>query len=237
MEADSRDAVFVELRRRGIRAIKVVAADGSKANGAVRVITRKRVVFAALGLGLAVGVTLALGAPGLRARFERIGRYAPGMEDKVLQLQLAAEEVTKTYERRLQATALGTLIDYEGLATNPASARYEQAIKAGNRELNAARQELRRRFRPLYDIFPPECVNERADAQRCYAEAMDRLDRLEAEFARAEKAYRLLIGHRGAWRVRAGAVEFDEAALAREFEYFRRVPNSAEMRWNRDFGR
>ena len=33
MEAESRDAVFAALRERGIKAIKVVAADGSKANG------------------------------------------------------------------------------------------------------------------------------------------------------------------------------------------------------------
>ena len=33
MEADSREEVFVRLRERGIKAIKVVAADGSKANG------------------------------------------------------------------------------------------------------------------------------------------------------------------------------------------------------------
>ncbi len=33
MEADSRDEVFIRLRAQGIKAIKVVAADGSKANG------------------------------------------------------------------------------------------------------------------------------------------------------------------------------------------------------------
>ena len=43
MNADSRDEVFAELRKRGIKAIKVVAADGSKANGEVRGV-RKRIV-------------------------------------------------------------------------------------------------------------------------------------------------------------------------------------------------
>ena len=36
MEAESREAVFAALRARGIKAIKVVAADGSKANGEVK---------------------------------------------------------------------------------------------------------------------------------------------------------------------------------------------------------
>ena len=44
IDADSREEVFETLRLRGIRAIKVVAADGSKANGEVRGI-RKRVVM------------------------------------------------------------------------------------------------------------------------------------------------------------------------------------------------
>ena len=45
MNASSREEVFAELRKRGIKAIKVVAADGSKANGEVRGV-RKRVVLA-----------------------------------------------------------------------------------------------------------------------------------------------------------------------------------------------
>ena len=56
MVAKSREEVFAELRKQGIKAIKVVAADGSKANGEVRGV-RKRVVtalvaFVALGVGV-----------------------------------------------------------------------------------------------------------------------------------------------------------------------------------------
>ena len=56
MNASSREEVFCELRKRGIKAIKVVAADGSKANGEIHGV-RKRVVaalvaFVALGVGL-----------------------------------------------------------------------------------------------------------------------------------------------------------------------------------------
>ena len=58
MEAESREAAFAALRKQGIKAIKVVAADGSKANGEIRGI-RKRVlaasvVIAALLAGLGV---------------------------------------------------------------------------------------------------------------------------------------------------------------------------------------
>ena len=49
MNASSREEVFAELRKRGIKAIKVVAADGSKANGEVRGV-RKRAVAALVAL-------------------------------------------------------------------------------------------------------------------------------------------------------------------------------------------
>ena len=47
MDAESREAVFAALRAKGIKAIKVVAADGSKANGEIRGI-RKRVLAASV---------------------------------------------------------------------------------------------------------------------------------------------------------------------------------------------
>ena len=49
MNAASREEVFAELRKRGIKAIKVVAADGSKSNGEVRGV-RKRAVAALVAL-------------------------------------------------------------------------------------------------------------------------------------------------------------------------------------------
>ena len=51
IECPSREAVFETLRKQGIKAIKVVASDGSKANGEVRVIgIKKRVAFAAVAV-------------------------------------------------------------------------------------------------------------------------------------------------------------------------------------------
>ena len=58
IEAASRDEVFEALRRQGIRPIKVVAADGSKANGEVRGL-RKRAVFALVALAALVAGVVA----------------------------------------------------------------------------------------------------------------------------------------------------------------------------------
>ena len=61
MNASSREEVFTSLRARGIKAIKVTASDGSKANGEVRGL-RKRAVFALVALAAVVaGVVAYLG--------------------------------------------------------------------------------------------------------------------------------------------------------------------------------
>lgn len=57
MTADSREVVFSELRKQGIRPIKVVALDGSKANGEVHGM-RNRSVFALVTISVIVAATL-----------------------------------------------------------------------------------------------------------------------------------------------------------------------------------
>ena len=55
IDAASREAVFEALRARGIRPIKVVAADGSKANGEVRGVRRRVAVAIVLIAAVVVG--------------------------------------------------------------------------------------------------------------------------------------------------------------------------------------
>lgn len=55
IEASSREEVFALLRAQGIRAIKVVASDGSKANGEVRGVRRRVLVASVLTAGVAAG--------------------------------------------------------------------------------------------------------------------------------------------------------------------------------------
>ena len=56
MDAPSRDAVFAALRTKGIKAIKVVAADGSKANGEIRGVRKRVVALVAVGAAVVVGI-------------------------------------------------------------------------------------------------------------------------------------------------------------------------------------
>ena len=81
IEAESRDAAFAALRKDGIRPIKVVAADGSKANGAP-VGVRKRVVAFLVGIAICVGVGVTVAVSRVSAptmpHFETARRFPIG---------------------------------------------------------------------------------------------------------------------------------------------------------------
>ena len=72
IEAESRDAAFAALRKDGIRPIKVVASDGSKANGAP-VGLRKRAVAILLGVAVVVAVCVTVAVSRLSAPPEQEG--------------------------------------------------------------------------------------------------------------------------------------------------------------------
>lgn len=61
MNASSREDVFEALRAKGIKAIKVVAADGSKANGEVRGVRKRVVVSLVVAAAVCVGVIAYIG--------------------------------------------------------------------------------------------------------------------------------------------------------------------------------
>ena len=235
INASSREEVFGELRRRDIKAIKVVAADGSKANGETRFVTRKRIVFAALATGLLVGAVIAVVVPAIKHDFERIGRYKPGMAEKMAALQRAAKDVLADHAERMAASGIKVLKDYEEIYADTNSTRYAKAIRLGYNELNVSRQKVRGLFRPLYDLFPPGYINERTDAQGIYAETMDEIDRSEAHLVQDENAYRLLCANRGKWTVEDGKVVFSDESIAKEFAFYQHGLSPAEMRWSRDF--
>ena len=78
--------------------------------------------------------------------------------------------------------------------------------------------------------LPAECAAERNAAQQLYAEAMELLEASERRIVKDEKALRLLVENRGKWHWQGGRVVWSDAALANEFEYFRRDPSPVQKR-------
>ena len=88
MNASSREEVFSVLRERGIRPIKVVSADGSKANGEIRGVRRRVVGFAV--------VLTAIGAVVATSLYNRVNKPSqppamPGFEEEQTRRQVIGD--------------------------------------------------------------------------------------------------------------------------------------------------
>ena len=107
MVADSREAVFAELRKQGIKAIKVVAADGSKANGEVRGVRKRILVLSALCLVLSAVVVIGVVVFALGTR-----RHAPGTDASTPRHQIYGDPViVEEFERGDFGKALTNRVD------------------------------------------------------------------------------------------------------------------------------
>lgn len=205
VDAPSREDAFVELRRKGIKAIKVVSLSGSKANGEETVITRKAFVFAALLLGLFSGVAAAIwiGRADLRSR-------------RVKAIEREANAIVERHRMAVATLHLDELRDYAAIAAAKAPGFLNQKISLCYHDLDTARTEIRELFRrPLLDFS--ERPQELGELKRIYADAMDSVDLIESRFAKDEKAYRLLDTNRGEWTFNGTTVVFTNPRLETHF--------------------
>lgn len=231
IEAPSRDDAFLSLRSSGIRPIKVVAQDGSKANGETLFITRKRFIFAALGFGVLSGTWLSFSWPMLQDIISPPSpRYHSDMVDKMKALSDAVGEIIEEHDVFLNSESFIFLTNYK---IDPQQATH--AVDAGKNILNSSRQKIRKLFRPLYGLIPSEYENERTDALKLYADTMDHIDATEMRLNRSEKTYYLLFENRDKWMMKDGKIVFLDDLLEREYSYLQRNPSNAESRWCKDF--
>ena len=231
MEAESREAVFVALRARGIKAIKVVAADGSKANGEVRRGARKRTIAAvAVAAAVLAGSAVYFLAPEREAG-GRGEETPPTLEVAFTNdqyravftnLEAKSEQILSKHAAAIAALDLDMLANYQSIESAEDAAPFSKKVRQGYKVVDDSRVEVRELFKTIFTAFPPECTAERDAAQELYAETMERLDSSERRIVKYEKALRLLVENRGKWHWRDGKVVWSDAALANEFEYFRR---------------
>lgn len=229
MDASSREEVFVALRRRGIKAIKVVAADGSKANGEVRG-ARKRTIAAAVAAAVLAGGAVYFFAPGREAGGQ--GEETPPAQEVAFtndqyraaftNLEAQSAQILLRHAAAIAALDLDVLANYQSIEGVEDTAALSRKVRQGYRAVDDSRVEVRELFKTIFAVFPPECTAERDAAQGLYAETMEKLDSSERRIVKDEKALRLLVENRGKWHWRDGKVVWSDAALANEFEYFRR---------------
>lgn len=210
MDAPSRDEVFMALRKEGIRAIKVIAADGSKANGEIRGV-RKRVVTLLVLLGILLTAGLSF------YYFSRIPRD-PASSAAVTRLNESIDAVFAEYGFASVSLGLSQDIDYAALEAGADAKPIIERIRQGQVLIDRTKASVRESFRICMEGQP-------ADGEvRRYAEVLARarlseLDRQRTTLVNRGFALAVLDGNRGKWRVEDGKVVFTDANAERLYGY------------------
>ena len=242
MDASSREEVFEELRRAGIKAIKVVASDGSKANGEVRGVRMRTVVAISVTAAVLAGIAAYMMSPPRRQgeqaeeRPPEIAFTSEEYRTAFTNLEARSAQILMRHFETIKALDMDDLADYRLVESTRNAEMLKRKVRQGYRTVDDSRMAVRDLFKTIFSIFPAECRVEREEAQRLYAETMDRLEVSERRIVKDEKALQLLVGNRGKWRCLNGKVVWDDAALANEFEYFRRDANQSAVRLHKNLG-
>lgn len=254
IEAESRDAAFARLRGElGIKPIKVTPADGPVSSGtragrdAVKV-KSVRLAVGVLAAAILVGAWLLArqaGKPGgeLHSRngVDKSGavfpeRYGPSTYPAFTNL-IARTHALETRQRARTADLnLDLLHNYALIRRLEDLSELYEEIDKGRQVVDEVRREAREIFGGIYEMFPPECVNERVDAEKLYDGLMTEVDAVEQRLDDEEEALVLLDDNRDKWDVRSGHLVFTDTRLEREFKFYNRPTEASSVRWRRDFG-
>ena len=241
MDASSREEVFTALRAKGIKAIKVVAADGSKANGevVVRGIRKRVVAVSVVGAAILAGLVSHFLIPSPAApattTIETIEFTTDASRIAFTNLQAKAADIVSAHRKAIERLEFDLLSNYQFIENTKDTSIFLAKVKAGYKAVDASRVETRDLFKAIFSIFPADCATERTEAQRLYAQTMDALDLSENRIVNDEKAFKHLDANRGKWHSVKGKVIWTDATLANEFEYFKHEVSPSAVRWRKDF--
>lgn len=235
IHAPTREAVFEALRPQGIKPIKVIAADGSKANGEVHGL-RKRIAFAVAVITLVVGVVVGVNARRVMPAVDPMRRYT-GAEAKAyrqlfddqrsLHTQLAAEYAVLHVEK---------LSDYAAIATATNVVSLYKIAERCSALIERSRKAMRTLFSRVAASFPQDGAA-LVDVQKLYGDSMSQIDALEISLSNRKYALAILDENRGKWEIKDGRPSFSDHRLSKMFDYcLEGINTSAETaRWRQDF--
>ena len=240
MDAKSREDVFAALRAQGIKAIKVVAADGSKANGEVRGVQKRAVVVVVLTASLIAAVcAYYIGTRETSESNEKVNFSSYSTKEKTAYLKLSSdvENSIKALVDDSTETEMNRRLtkDFETTATSisPLYSLVDSRASA----IVGARKEIRRAFATAASAFSPDGLAMR-DIQRLYGVRMSQLDALEIANANRRLALDILDKNRGKWKSGKNGPEFTDDRLAKMYNYCLEglSTDATTSRWQRDFG-
>ena len=236
MNADSREEVFISLRARGIKAIKVVAADGSKANGEIRGV-RKRVVFGSAVAAAIVAAVSVYFAFTIGVAETATSPYTAKEKASYLNLNSVVEKIVKSLINDPADEEINQLLSNGihnlSISTLPAYVLVEKRASS----IVEGRKKVRHEFAVTLEKFKKNSPVMK-DVQRLYGVLMTQFDVLEIVNANRRLALDILERNRGKWKAGKNGPEFSDSRLSEMYDYCLEniLADTPASRWQRDFG-
>ena len=235
MEARSREEVFEALRGRGIKPIKVVAADGSKANGEIRGV-RKRVVALVAIVSAALTVAALLGYR--RTKVAPTPVYSQSESFILNDMMSNWRLLESNFVSRLTQLDIRPLRDYSFVSDDAELIAETNRLVAAIALIEKAKQRSKGIFSSVPNVLNIESDAAR-DAQAKYGQWMDELETKEVAFDNRLRALLFLKENGGGMTLRDGKVSFSQGHLQTQFDFLDKsldvTPNV--KRWHQDFDR
>lgn len=234
VSAASREEAFETLRRRGIKAIKVIANDGSKANGERE--------SAAGGNARPRNARLAVIAFGVAAvavaGWFWLGRGKAGRSMEYVRLEGVAEGIRSEMDSRIAALDVDLLQNWAVIENAKDVDRFYTSIERANGEVESAKEKLRAAFKDVERTFSDPV--EQGLAQKLYGDSVEAIDAAGQAIAFRGYAFMLLDENRGKWHTERDGetrrIVWSDDGLRHKFDFYSKGGvSSATMRWKRDF--
>ena len=235
IDADSREGVFAALRARGIKAIKVVAADGSKANGEIRGLRKRTATLIAL-----IAATLAGLAVWWMIQFEPVAdpyaNFSARERELLVELTKNVTAIREEANRSYADLNVARLQDIETVNNTNLVDDLKALVKSGDEVIREARVKLRQAFDESVGMYPVSKEVLRA-AQELYGRQMSALDALEVSHQNRRYAFVLLDANRDKWRIFNGKPAFTDQHLLALYQYCLEGigADASVIRWRKDF--
>ena len=265
LSAPSKDAAFEQLRRNGIRAIRVDESPSAAqrrlgglthrewaivAAAAAIVLTVVAATAFSLGLrkdGKVAEPSLApaaagghLGQGNETGAPQSNGSDAQNDGNRSTAYRRIAEEVDairETYRENMAKVDYELLANYALVERVKDLAEFQAMIAYGRGVVSNARDAVTRVFRANYANIPVSSSGDRGDAQRLYGLAMEELDAADESLDGDDCVLTLLDMNRGRWHVARGMVVWEDARLERQFRLLGRESGAGRTRWEWDASR
>lgn len=240
IEADSKDDAYAALRGRGIRPIRVTERITPVVKRGFGGLRRRDWMALAAVAGVLVAVISVVAMKVSSDASAPVPDKAQPLRDsssclEYRQLISAVQAESDAHRKAMDEVDRELLSNYALVFRSRDLSEFRAEIERGRKVCEASRAKIRDIYRDRYGGIPESNHDEQVDAQRVYGVLMDALDADEERLSSDECALELLDSNRGKWKVRRGAVVWDDPRLDAEFRLYCRENIPGTMRWQRDF--